>query len=214
MFKQKLLNGQLDYNLNTYAKAALIEALTASTAYSENKPVTAQVTINDTIKVKTFPYRLKIARTDYKLLHSDASVFVNTAEEKFIDVPVAADSLFKLSTNFTQNGSVTSTIKAGIPCRMNISLDAYKSYDYVMVEIPIPSGMRFVTKSQPGNCSVEYFTNKVVVFYQRLNMQQHRLSFELMPVFKGSFVLPAAKCSLMYYPYLYGNNENGSLEVK
>ncbi len=97
---------------------------------------------------------------------------------------------------------------------MNIDIDAYRSYDYVMIEIPVPSGMRFVNKTQFGNASVEYFTNKVVVFYQRLNMQQHHLSFEMIPVFKGSYVWPAAKCSLMYYPYLYGNNGNQSLEVK
>jgi uncharacterized protein YfaS (alpha-2-macroglobulin family) len=214
LFKSKLLNGQLDYNLNTYAKAALIEALTASTGYTENKPVTALVTVNDTLKIKTFPYRLKIARSDYQFKHSDATVFVNTAEEKSIDVPLPQDSLFKVKTSFVQGGKATAELKAGVACQMNIDIDAYRSYDYVMIEIPVPSGMRFVNKTQLGNASVEYFTNKVVVFYQRLNMQQHHLSFEMIPVFKGSYVWPAAKCSLMYYPYLYGNNGNQSLEVR
>jgi hypothetical protein len=214
LFKRKLINGQLDYNLNTYAKASLIEALTASTANTDNKPVTAEVTINDTVKIKTFPYRFPIARTTYRFKHSDATVFVNTSEEKFTEQPQRADSLFKVSTSFVQNGKTTKELKPGVACQLNIDIDAYKTFDYVMIEIPIPSGLRFVNKTQMGDCSIEYFTNKVVVFYQKLNMQQHHLSFEMLPVFKGSFVWPAAKCSLMYYPYLFGNNENQRVEVR
>jgi hypothetical protein len=214
LFKTKLSNGQLENNLNTYSKAALIEALTASVDNTENKPITAQVTINDTLKVKTFPYRLPIARATYNLKHSDATVFVNTAEEKYLEKPEKSDSLFKVSTSFVQKGQNTSTLQAGVPCQMKITVDVYRSFDYVMIEIPIPSGMRFVNKTQQGAYTIEYFKNKIVVFYQKLNMQQHQLSFEMVPVFRGNFVWPAAKCSLMYYPYLFGNNQTQKLEIR
>lgn len=214
LFKSRLTNGQLEHHLNTYSKAALIEALTASVENTDNKPVTAQVVINDTLKVKTFPYRLPIARTSYNLKHSDAAVFVNTAEETYTDKPGTSDSLFKVSTQFVQKGQIGSALQAGVPCQMEITVDAYRSFDYVMIEIPVPSGMRFVSKTQQAGCSIEYFKNKVVVFYQKLKMQQHRLSFEMMPAFRGSFVWPAAKCSLMYYPYLFGNNQVQTLEIR
>lgn len=214
LFKSKLSNGQLENNLNTYSKAALIEILTSSAENTDNKPVTAQVIINDTLKVKTFPYRLPIARTAYNLKHSDATVFVNTAEENYTDKPEKSDSLFKVSTSFVQNGQKKSGLQAGLPCQMKIDVDAYRSFDYVMIEIPVPSGMRFVNKTQQSGCTIEYFKNKVVVFYQKLNMQQHHLSFEMIPVFRGNFVWPAAKCSLMYYPYLFGNNQSQTIEIR
>ena len=214
LFKNKLSNGTLENNLNTHSKAALIEVLTASAENTDNKPVTAEVIINDTLKVKTFPYSLPIARTAYKLKHSDATVFVNTSEENYTDKPETSDSLFKVSTSFVQNGQKKSDLQAGVPCQLKIVVDAYRSFDYVMIEIPIPSGMRFVNKTQQSGCTIEYFKNKVVVFYQKLNMQQHQLSFEMIPAFRGNFVWPAAKCSLMYYPYLFGNNQTQTLEIK
>ncbi len=214
LFKSKLSNGELDNNLNTYSKAALIEALTASVENTENKPITAQLTINDSMKVKNFPYRFPITATTYTLTHSDATVFVNTSEENYTDTPVKSDSLFKVNTDFVQNGQKKTALQAGVPCQMKITLDAYRSFDYVMIEIPIPSGMRFVNKTQQSGCSIEYFKNKVVVFYQKLNMQQHQLLFEMIPVFRGNFVWPASKCSLMYYPYLYGNNQTQTIEIK
>jgi hypothetical protein len=214
LFKTKLLNGQLENNLNTYAKAAMIEALTSTAENTDNKPVTAQVVINDTLKVKTFPFRLPITGTAYNLKHSDAAVFVNTAEERSIDKPVISDSLFKVTAHFEQHGQHRSDLQAGLTCQMKITVDAYRSFDYVMIEIPVPSGMRFVNKTQQAGCTIEYFKNKVVVFYQKLNMQRHQLSFEMLPSFRGSFVWPAAKCSLMYYPYLFGNNQTQTIEIK
>jgi len=214
LFKNKLANGQLENNLNTYSKAALIEALTASVENTDNKPLTAQVIINDTLKIKTFPYRLPITATTYNLQHNDALVFVNTAEEKFTDKPEKSDSLFKVNVSFVQNGQNKSELQVGVPCQMKIDVDSYRSFDYVMIEIPLPSGVRFVNKTQQSGCTIEYFKNKVVVFYQKLNMQHHHLSFDMLPTFRGSFVWPAAKCSLMYYPYLYGNNQTQTIEIK
>jgi uncharacterized protein YfaS (alpha-2-macroglobulin family) len=122
--------------------------------------------------------------------------------------------LFKVSTYFTQNGKTDSRLKAGISCQLNVRVDAYRSFDYVMIEIPIPSGMQFVSKPQQYGYTVQYHKNKIVVFIQKLSMQQHQFSFELLPVFRGSFVWPAAKCSLMYYPYLFGNNQTQTIEIR
>jgi len=213
LFKRKLLNGQLDKDLNTYSKTQLIEALTASVENTDNKPITAQVVVNDTLTINTFPYRFAIARNAYTLRHSGATVFVNTAEETFTDTPRTADSLFKVKVQFVQNGQASNRLQAGKPCQLHVVVDAYRSFDYVMVEIPVPSGMRFVSKTQLSGCAIEYYPNKVVVFYEKLRMQQHQLTFDMLPVFRGNFVWPAAKCSLMYYPYLFGNNQMQALEV-
>lgn len=214
VFKNKLENGQLEQQLNTYSKAAMIEALTSSISNTGDKPVTSVVTINDTLKIKTFPYTLPITSMNYKIQHTGGNVFLNTAEERWTFLPKITDSLFSINTSFIQKGQTKEILEAGIPCQLKVDLKAFRTKEYVMVEIPIPSGMRVTNKSQQSGCSIEYFKNKIVLFYNKLSMDQHQLSFEMSPVLKGSFTLPAAKCSLMYYPYIYGNNETRTVEIR
>lgn len=214
VFKSQLSNGNLDKNLNTYSKAAFIEALTASTEHTGNKALTAEVIVNDSLKINSFPYRLPITGSSYRFQHRDAPVFLNTSEENSVADPEAKDSLFKLETYLVQKGQKTKRIQAGLACQLVVDLSSYRSFDYVMIEVPLPSGLRFVNKVQQNGCSIEYFKNKVVIFYERLPMAQHRLTFDMIPVFRGQGIWPAAKCSLMYYPYLYGNNRNEVIEIR
>jgi hypothetical protein len=214
VFKDKLSNGQLEKNLNTYAKANMIEALTSSFEYTGNKPITAQVTINDTLQINTFPYSLPITGTSYNLKHTGGNVFVNTAEEYVVYNPKKSDSLFSVTTSFIQQQQSKDILQAGTPCQMKITVNAYRSSDYVMLEIPIPAGMRVINKIQPEGCRIEYFNHKMVVFYSKLSMDQHQLVIDMQPILKGSFTLPAAKCSLMYYPYIFGNNEKRTIEIR
>jgi uncharacterized protein YfaS (alpha-2-macroglobulin family) len=85
-----------------------------------------------------------------------------------------------------------------------------------MVEIPIPSGMKVMQKNMNyGNGDyVEYYKHKVVYYFEHLPMGVRHMSFELMPLFKGEFVLPAAKASLMYYPFVFGNTLNKKVTIK
>jgi uncharacterized protein YfaS (alpha-2-macroglobulin family) len=214
VFKDKLTNGQLEKNLNTYAKANMIEALTSSFEHTGNKPITAQVTINDTLQINTFPYSLPITGSSYKVKHTGGNVFVNTAEEYVVFNPTKSDSLFSVTTSFIQQQQSKDILQAGIPCQMKITVNAYRSSDYVMLEIPIPAGMRVINKIQPEGCRIEYFNHKMVVFYSKLSMDQHQLVIDMQPILKGSFTLPAAKCSLMYYPYIFGNNEKRTIEIQ
>ncbi|HOZ51096.1 MAG TPA: carboxypeptidase regulatory-like domain-containing protein [Chitinophagaceae bacterium] len=214
MFRDKLVNGQLEKNLNTYAKANMIEALTSSIENTGNKPITSQIIINDTLKIKSFPYSMPISGSNYTIKHTGGDVYLNTAEEKYVFLPKKSDSVFKVTTSFNQFKQTTESLKTGEPCFFNVEIDAYRSQEYVMVEVPIPSGMRIVTKKQFSGCTIEYFKNKIVIFYSKLSMDKHQLSFEFIPNLTGSFTLPAAKCSLMYYPYIFGNNETRTIEVK
>ncbi|MBK7764331.1 MAG: carboxypeptidase regulatory-like domain-containing protein [Bacteroidetes bacterium] len=214
MFKAKLSNGQLAHNLNTYAKASMIEALSSNVMNTDGKTIQSEVIINDTLKVKTFPYRLAITGTNYTMKHSGGNVFVNTAEEKWMMQPTKQDSIYQIQSSFEQQSKTVETIKAGIPCTFKVSVDAYKTNEHVMLEIPIPAGMRVVNKAQQSGATIEYFKQKIVLFFPKLHQGQQTFYFEMLPNIKGSFMLPAAKCSLMYYPHVYGNNENKTIEIK
>jgi uncharacterized protein YfaS (alpha-2-macroglobulin family) len=214
VFKSKLSNGQLEKNLNTYTTATMIEALTRSIEHSGDQPISSEVIINDTLKVKSFPFTLPIQASSYTIKHTGGNVFVNTAEERWVFKPGPSDSIFHINTKFSQVNQTKENLTSGVPCEMQVQVDAYRTGDYVMVEIPIPSGVRIINKNQQDGANIQFYNNKIVVFYSKLSMGQHNLVFDVLPVFKGSFLMPAARCSLMYYPHIYGNNITKTIEIK
>jgi uncharacterized protein YfaS (alpha-2-macroglobulin family) len=215
-FKKKLIHGQYEKNLNTYAKAKMIEALMLDAMSDTSKPIQSNLVINDTLKIKTFPFSMPIAHSKYNIKHLGGDVFVNTSEEHVDESPSVHDSIFSVRSTFKQNNREIEEVQSGLPCQFEIDIQSYKKGEHVMVEIPIPSGMKVMQKNMNyGNGDyVEYYKHKVVYYFEHLPMGVRHMSFELMPLFKGEFVLPAAKASLMYYPFVFGNTLNKKVTIK
>jgi uncharacterized protein YfaS (alpha-2-macroglobulin family) len=215
-FKKKLVNGQFDKNLNTFSKAKMIEALMMDAMTDTSKPIQSTVTINDTLKINSFPYTINIAHNNYKIKHIGGDVFLNTSEEHFDENPAIHDSIFAVRTSFKQNNKEVSEVKAGVACQFDIDIQSYKSGENVMIEIPIPSGMKVTQKTTNFGKGdyVEYYKHKVVYYFEKLPMGMKQLSINVMPLFKGEFVLPATKASLMYYPFVFGNSVNKKIVIQ
>ena len=215
-FQKKLVNGQFDKNLNTFSKAKMIEALMLDAMTDTSKPIQSTLTINDTLKINSFPYTINIAHNNYKIKHVGGDVFLNTSEEHFDENPTIHDSVFSVRTSFKQNNKEVSEIKAGVACQFDIDIQSYKSGENVMIEIPIPSGMKVAQKTSNFGKGdyVEYYKHKVVYYFEKLPMGMKHLSIPMMPLFKGEFVLPATKASLMYYPFVFGNSLNKKVVIK
>ena len=216
LFKRKLLAGEFEKELNTFSQAKLIEALMTEANADSSKPILASLYINDSIRVKEFPFRMKINTSEYRIQHQGGDVFVQTSERHQIENPIVRDSLLSIKTSFMQKGNTTSTIKAGEECTLNIHLHAFKKGEYVMVEIPIPSGFKVAKKETNYNRGeyIEYFKHKVVFFFNSMEMGAKQLQVKLLPLFKGDFIMPASKISLMYYPFVYGNTEQKKVTVE
>lgn len=216
LFKKKLLNGQFDQNLNTYSKAKMIEALMLDAMTDTSKPIQSKLTINDSLIITSFPYRMDIAHNNYKIKHVGGDVFLNTSEEHIDENPGIHDSVFAVRTSFIQNNKEVSEIKAGLTCQFNIDIQSYKSGENVMIEIPIPSGMKVAQKNtQFGKGDyIEYYKHKVVYYFEKLPMGMKQISITMMPIFKGECMLPATKASLMYYPFVFGNSINKKVVIQ
>ena len=214
MFRDKLRNGQLEQNANTYAKACMIEALSSTTQNTGGKTIQAEVKVNDTLRINQFPYRLPIKGMKYTFTHIGGDVFVQSAEKKVTYKPTSNDTVYRVQTRFMQKNQTSDKLKAGIPCEMVISLDAFRTHEQVMLEIPIPAGLRVVDKPQFAGAVVEYHAHKIVVFFTKLAAGQQSFTFYMQPYFTGKFTVPAAKCSLMYYPFVSGNNESKTLTIE
>jgi uncharacterized protein YfaS (alpha-2-macroglobulin family) len=156
---------------------------------------------------------MPIQSTIYNLKHIGASVFVNTAEAIVIDEPTKVDTLFNINTNFS-----SAKIMAGKPVIFSVNIEAYRTANFVMVEIPIPSGMQIEEaqkKTLRNNGEhIEFYKHKINIYYSALYKGNHGLQFTMLPNFTGTFKLPATKASLMYYPYVYGCNSNKVVVVE
>lgn len=220
LFKAKLMNGQLEKNMNTYAKVAMIEALTMAALSDGSKPIPSSLTINDTLVIQQYPTRIPISGSRYKIKHQGGDVFVNTSEEQRSETPDISDSVFSIRTYFLQGTNNTTSgkdaLKMGEACAFKIDLQAYKKAEHVMIEIPIPSGMKIKNKETHYSKGyyVQYFKHKVVYYFENLSMGTHQLDISLTPVFAGRYVVAPAKISLMYYPFVYGNTVRKEIEIR
>lgn len=216
VFRKRLESGQLESGLNTHAKVAMIEAMLLLDQNDSTQRISSVLTVNDSLKITTFPKRIPIQGTTYRIHHEGGPVFLNTSEKRSMLNPEVRDSLFSIRRYFKQNGSNQSSITMGKDVELVIDIQAYKKGDYVMVEIPIPSGMKVKNKQtqfSSGNY-IEYRKEKVMYYFEQLPMGTHQLKIQLMPVFRGQYTLPPAKASLMYYPYQYGNTTQDRIQIK
>nr|MBP6624613.1 hypothetical protein [Chitinophagaceae bacterium] len=215
VFKSKLENGQLENNLNTFSRASLIESLARLSLVSKQKPIQAEIIVNDSLRINTFPFKLNVNKSNYKFKHKGGNVFVNTSEENYMHEPIIHDSAFSIRTYFVQHNKTTDTLQIGQQGFMHIVLNSFHSSEYVMVEIPIPAGLSIVNKNKlnAGNDYIEYHKNKVVIFYTKLPIGTKDIQLEFQPIFRGQFNMPASKASLMYYPFVFGNNLNRKIQI-
>jgi hypothetical protein len=209
-FRFQITNGLLANNLNTYSKAALIQAMIED-AKTDANPVMAEVWVNQEPKFTAFPKIIPInhAKT-MQIRHKGAPVWVNTAEEIWVENPATRDSVFSIKSSFS------STLKRGETSTLSVEIYTYKTKDYVMIEIPIPAGVVIKNKPQSINGSdyIEYKDEKILIFQSKMYLGQSKYSFEIEPVYAGKFNIPPAKISMMYYPFVYGNNQKQVVEIR
>jgi hypothetical protein len=216
MFKQRILSGSLENNLNTFSKATLIEALIAQTT-QDGTSISAEVRINDSIKINSYPYTLAIPSAGVTLKHTGAAVFMQSAEEYPVYKPASVDSIFKVGTSFMQNGLNTNTLTRGQKTTMRIALSAYKTKSYVIITIPLPAGVRVKDKKQvvlSGEDYIEYHKDKIVIFKTKLVTGDSYIDIPLQVEYAGSFQMPAAQIYMMYYPFVNGNNEDKTVLIR
>jgi len=103
----------------------------------------------------------------------------------------------------------TERVKSGIPVTLTAEVEFYKSAEYVVIEIPVPSGFAFNDKKGywPGEVHREFYRDHVAVFIRHATPGTRTIEISLMPRFTGRFIMNPAKVSLMYFPVIYSNNE-------
>ncbi len=171
-----------------------------------------------TFSIQTFPATINLSPKALNQIQikksGGGSAYLTLYEEKWNPVPKMHDDYFELTTSFLKEGQKLDTLLAGEKVELILSLEAKKDAEYVMVEVPIPAGCVYATKSKTYGLHTEYLKDRMVFFTDKLNTGKYTYSIELECRYTGSYTINPAVASLMYFPTFYGNNTLEKKRIK
>ncbi len=204
---------------NTYESTSIMSAILPDMIKENESLKDASLTI-DGKKIIKFPYteKLKTSAKEIEIRKSGtAPVFITAYQQAWNPQPLAeAKKGFVVKSYFAENKDTVSVLQGGKTVNLEVSVTLKADAQYVQIEIPIPAGCSYESKPNSywsGN-HCEYFKDKVVIFYNRLNKGSHLFKIELNPRFSGKYTLNPAKAELMYFPTFYGNENVKQVQIK
>ena len=144
-------------------------------------------------------------------------VFLSAYQEFWNTKPEKKEDLYEIKTTLLQNGKKVQNLKSAEPVDLAVDIEAKKSGEYLMLEIPIPAGCSYRSKAnyrRGYESHREYFKEKVAVFFEDLPKGTYQVSIQLEPRFEGSYTLNPTKMEQMYFPVFYGRNELEQVKIK
>lgn len=192
---------------NTYESASILETILPDMLQT-GQPLTASLTLNGRA-VHQFPFDTVISTAQPLQLskQGNATVYFTATQEHWNPAPEAVTKEFTVRSNLLVNGQSTSRLIAGTPVELRVDVTVNADADYVMIEVPIPAGCSYASKSQAyahGEVHREHFKQKVSIFSNHLTKGQHTFTVSLMPRYSGTYHLNPAKASMMYFPTFFG----------
>lgn len=197
--------------LNTYHTASVLNALALYTEPERKNEDRAEMIISGAREavVDSFPYKVTLSRETQPVIirnSSDMPLFLSLGSKLFIACPEEDSTDFRVTTRWSVPGN---EVKSGIPVTLTAEVRFFKSAEFIVIEIPVPSGFAFNDKKGywPGEVHREFYRDHVAIFIRRASPGIRTFEISLMPRFTGRFVMNPARVSLMYFPVIYSNNE-------
>lgn len=106
---------------------------------------------------------------------------------------------------------------AGKPVELNIEVEVNGDAEYVMIEVPIPAGCSYLSKTQQrsnGEVHREYYDHKANIYCKYLKKGKYNYTLKLLPRYSGMYTLNPAQVECMYFPTLYGREEIKRVTIK
>ncbi len=102
-----------------------------------------------------------------------------------------------------------SRVRSGVPVTLTAEVEFFRSADYVVIEIPVPSGFSYSEKKGylPGEVHREFYRDHVAIFLRHTIPGRRSFVITLMPRFTGSYIMNPARVYPMYFPVISSNNE-------
>ncbi len=199
---------------NTYESASIIETILLD-VLKANKPneVKSSIVIKGDVKdsIISFPYHRKFRNASKIEIvkKGKAPMFLSVYTRQWNKNPIKNEKDFLISTSFeNKNGKRLDELTAGEAITMTIQVRSKQSFDYIMIEVPIPAGCSYGNNermiSYGEEIHREYFKHKTSIFVEKMSEGSHTYKINLEPRFTGKYTLNPSKIELMYFPVFYG----------
>jgi uncharacterized protein YfaS (alpha-2-macroglobulin family) len=202
---------------NTYESASILEAILPALLKQKNRNNKIKLAFTGDINqtIEKFPFKLTTNEKSFTVTKTgEFPVYFTAYQQTWNANPEKTDKDFKVQTSFENN--VTS-LRAGKPVRLNVTVEVKKDAEYVMIEVPVPAGCSYQSKTQPatdGEVHREYYYHKANIFCKYLKRGVYHYAIELLPRYSGTYTLNPARVECMYFPTLYGSEETRTIQIK
>lgn len=199
---------------NTYLTAQVLSTLIADVGLE-----TIQGTSRLTLLVNGQPRDIPLDSTitlppgaSLQVQKSNPGIAFFSAYQQWFDAaPQRIDSLFAITTGFSDRFRSVAHLKAGEPVTLHVDVDVKRDAEYLMLEVPIPASCSYTRKggyydSHQGTYR-EHFRQKTVFYFRALPRGHCHFTIDLLPRYTGTYTLNAARMEHMYFPVLAGQNE-------
>jgi alpha-2-macroglobulin len=209
------------YWVNTVESATILNAIVPEILATQKdfaSPAALTISGDTSFSITNFPYKLSTKNEAIRNINIAKSgggfVYFTAYQKVFNTAPTAVQTNFNINTSFQREGQAIAKIKSGERIKMIISVDALKDAEYVMLQMPIPAGCLYVSKTIYSNGVYrEFFKDRVAMFIESLPKGKHFFEIELEPRYNGTYTLNPTKAELMYYPTFFGRNEIKGVEI-
>ncbi|MRR21827.1 hypothetical protein EG830_02455, partial [bacterium] len=223
--------------LNTFQTASVLNALAFYSEPERKNEDRARMIISGATEtvIDSFPYRVNLPYEDRTVTvrnDGDMPLFLSLGSKLFIADPEEDTTDFRVTTGWSVSGGglrpydpvMTGTgsgagqetsVKSGVPVTLSARVEFFKSAEFVVIEIPVPSGFAYNDKKGywPGEVHREFYRDHVAIFIRHASPGTRTFEISLMPRFTGRYILNPAKVSLMYFPVKYSNNELKNITI-
>ncbi|MGJ3235237.1 carboxypeptidase-like regulatory domain-containing protein [Marivirga sp.] len=198
------------YWRNTYESAKILETILPNLLNETSDLSHPSIKLSGDVNksIDEFPFEMTVSPDqNIKLSKSgDFPVYFTSYQSFWETKPRLKKDDFEIDTHFEENNNV---LVAGEETKLIVNVTVKKDAEYVMINIPIPGGCSYASKTNNfrSESHREYFKNKTTIFLEDLPKGEHTYEIKLTPRYSGTYTLNPAKIELMYFPTFDANNE-------
>ena len=124
------------------------------------------------------------------------------------------EDVVEIDTEFLQKEKKATKLIKTEQYTLKVKIHVKNETDYVRVEVPIPAGLTYKNKNSiQSNDHIEYYKDKVVLYYEHVKKGDIFINVPLTARYKGKYTINPVKFENMYFPNISGWNVIKSISV-
>jgi len=207
---------------NTYETALILNTIVPDIIKEGKEKINPVIQLKGQINevIDTFPYTNSLESYDeLSVVKTGKLPIYITAFQQFWNKEAENKSVdFEVKSYFKNKHGRVEYLEAGEEVELIVEVTPRADADYVQIEIPIPAGCSYESKTTNrwGNVEIhrEYFKNKVSIFCNTLKPRRYEFSIKLIPRYNGTYTLNPAKAEMMYFPTFFGREGIKKVVIK